>query len=97
MKIKKKDTKMSEREYDCYCDDLEYQQSNGKRTHSEIYGKCQFCYDEIEAQDCVPQFFKDKSKYDVITLDELQDQIQKLTNEVANLKQHLKLLIMDSK
>jgi uncharacterized small protein (DUF1192 family) len=43
------------------------------------------------------QFFVGQDQYEVTTLTELEDQIQKLTNEVANLKQHLKLLIMDSK
>ena len=88
---------MSERKYDCYCDDLEYQQSNGKRTHREIYGKCQLCWDEIEAEECVLQFFKDKSKYDVVTLGELEHRIQELNVTVSIHKQFMKLLQEDIK
>ena len=83
---------MNDRTYDCYCDDNEYQQSNGKMTHSEVYQHCQFCWDKIEAEDCVPQFFIGKSKYDVVTLEELEERIQKLTNTASMHKEFIKLL-----
>lgn len=80
---------MRDREYSCSCVDF-----YGKRT-SEY--NCNFCDDKINAEECIVQFFEDQDQYEVTTLTELEDRIQKLTNEVVNLKQHLKLLIMDSK
>ena len=58
---------------------------------------CDFCENKINAKECMTPFFVDQNMYEVTTLSELENQVQKLTNEVANLRQHLKLLIMDSK
>jgi len=79
---------MSDREYLCSC-------VNFYGSKSEY--NCDFCDNTINAEECIVQFFVGQDQYEVTTLTELEDQIQKLTNEVANLKQHLKLLIMDSK
>lgn len=80
-----------ERYFSCFCNNL----AGEDETYEELYGSCQFCYDEIEAQECATQFFRNECKYKITTLCELEEQIQKLNEDVASLREHLKLYIKD--
>ena len=78
--------------FDCFCDDTSVQHAN-KLTYKQAFGMCMYCYDKIDAQECATQFFRNECKYNITTLCELEKQIQKLKEDIASLREHLKLYI----